>query len=67
MLTSWADSVANSAAADSAAGSLSRGGGSVGAGAGGGGRPSYVPPHLRNRAPAVDSAAPASVFIYFHM
>lgn len=58
MLTSWADSVANSADADSATGSLSRGSGS--ASAGGGGRPSYVPPHLRNRAPAADSAAPAS-------
>ncbi|KAL8122035.1 hypothetical protein AgCh_018681 [Apium graveolens] len=39
MPTSWADSVENAA---------------IG-GAGGGGRPAYVPPHLRNRPPSSDS------------
>ncbi|KAF8396019.1 hypothetical protein HHK36_017631 [Tetracentron sinense] len=56
MRTSWADSVANSAAENAAAGSSTNDGvGSTSRPA----RSSYVPPHLRNRPPSSDPPAPA--------
>ncbi|KAK6937019.1 Helicase, C-terminal [Dillenia turbinata] len=57
MRTSWADSVANSAAENAAAGagsSANNGGAGSNSGTG---RSAYVPPHLRNRTP---SAAPSA-------
>ncbi|XP_068637703.1 DEAD-box ATP-dependent RNA helicase 37-like [Aristolochia californica] len=58
MRTSWADSVANSAAENTAAGSSANNGLSGGATLPA--RSSYVPPHLRNRPPSSESAAPAA-------
>ncbi|KAF8403955.1 hypothetical protein HHK36_012062 [Tetracentron sinense] len=56
MPTSWADSVANSAAENAAVGSSANNGvGSTSIPA----RSSYVPPHLRNRPPSSDPPAPA--------
>ncbi|XP_077225509.1 DEAD-box ATP-dependent RNA helicase 37-like [Tasmannia lanceolata] len=58
MRTSWADSVANSAAENVAAGSSANNGVSVS-----GSRPtrsSYVPPHLRNRPPSSEPPVPTS-------
>ncbi|KAK6925798.1 Helicase, C-terminal [Dillenia turbinata] len=60
MRTSWADSVANSAA-ENAAASIGSPANNVGVGSNSGtGRGAYVPPHLRNRAPsATDPPTPA--------
>ncbi|KAE8678832.1 DEAD-box ATP-dependent RNA helicase 37 [Hibiscus syriacus] len=57
--TSWADLAANSAAENGGVGysSDSR---KVAGSTSGGGRPAYVPPHLRNRPPSAEPSAPTS-------
>ncbi|KAL4325304.1 hypothetical protein GQ457_11G018480 [Hibiscus cannabinus] len=57
--TSWADLAANSAAENVGVGSSSDSNKAAGS-ASGGGRPVYVPPHLRNRPPSADPPAPTS-------